>query len=421
MPDTLRGTFRKPFKHQVAAFRLRLGNLVATSRWDDIERNAHDRAFMVAGVTKADLLADLGAAIDRAITEGTGFEAFKRDFRSIVERQGWHGWTGEGTPGGENWRMRVIYRTNMRVSYQAGRFAQLREGGYKYWIYRHGGSLDPRPEHLALDGLILEPDHPFWMIWFPPNGWGCSCRVFGARSLAGAVRRGGDPSVRLPAGWNTPDPKTNTPKGIDKGWDYAPGASASDLIREVSRKSVKWPNVLSKEFMTALPDQTVDDFARAYRQQPSLITEVRRYSERVLGERGGAPIRNVIIHPQRTLGRLTSSQVNKLARLDVNAAGFDFSIEPDSIRHIASEHMDRSVEATRGQRAVTPADIALMATLLDGPGAITDLGLSSAAPGGRLIQKTVILGNETWHIVFETRRRKRMLVLKTFYITSRRS
>lgn len=226
----LAAVFRKPFAEQVAAFRLRLGDLVPTARWDDITRSAHDRAFMVAGATKADLLSDLGAAVEKAISDGTGLEAFQRDFREIVERHGWHGWTGEGTPGGEAWRMRVIYRTNMRVSYQAGRFAQLREGGFKYWVYRHGGSHDPRPEHLALDGLILPADHPFWMIWFPPNGWGCSCRVFGARSMKAAIRRGGNPAVKLPTGWNARDPRSGTPKGIDKGWDYAPGASAADTI-----------------------------------------------------------------------------------------------------------------------------------------------------------------------------------------------
>ena len=43
----LAATFRKPFAEQVAAFRLRLGDLVPAVRWDDIERSAHDRAFMV--------------------------------------------------------------------------------------------------------------------------------------------------------------------------------------------------------------------------------------------------------------------------------------------------------------------------------------------------------------------------------------
>lgn len=101
MTDPIEAIFRKPFAQQVAAFRLRLGNLVPSSAWDDLAGNAHDRGFMVAGAVKADLLADLAAAVERSITEGTGFEAFKRDFRAIVARRGWTGWTGEDTKGGQ--------------------------------------------------------------------------------------------------------------------------------------------------------------------------------------------------------------------------------------------------------------------------------------------------------------------------------
>lgn len=226
----IRAIFRKPFPEQVAAFRLRLGDLVPTSRWDDIRRSAHDRSFMVAGATKADLLADLAAAVDKAIAEGTGFEEFKKDFRATVEKHGWHGWTGDTTEKARNWRMRTIYRTNMRVSYMAGRHAQLMEGNFPFWVYRHGGSLDPRIQHLAWDGLILRRDHPFWPTHFPPNEWGCSCYVSGARTIAGAIRRGGKTDLKLASNWNTPVPKTGLPPGIGKGWDYAPGATVSNTV-----------------------------------------------------------------------------------------------------------------------------------------------------------------------------------------------
>ncbi|KXF92096.1 phage minor head protein [Phaeobacter inhibens] len=241
MTDALSATFRKPFAEQVAAFRLRLGDLVPTAKWDDIQRSAHDRAFMVAGATKADLLADLAAAVDKAIAEGTGFEEFKRDFRALVKKHGWHGWTGEGTPGGEEWRMRVIYRTNMRTSYMAGRHAQLVEGNFPLWIYRHGGSADPRPQHLFWDGLTLPADHQFWASHYPPNDWGCSCRVFGARSMRAAERRGGKPSVALRPGWDQPTPKTGAPRGIGKGWNYAPGATVSETVSQLRDKLDKLP------------------------------------------------------------------------------------------------------------------------------------------------------------------------------------
>jgi uncharacterized protein with gpF-like domain len=165
-----RNVFRRPFAEQTAYFRNKLGNLVPTARWDDIERGAHDTAFMVAGAAKADLLADLAAATDRAVTEGKSLQAFRKDFRDIVERRGWHGWTGEGSKKGIAWRTRVIYQTNASTSYAAGRLAQLREGGFSYWVYKHGGSADPRPEHLAWDGLTLPPDDPFWQTHYPMAG-----------------------------------------------------------------------------------------------------------------------------------------------------------------------------------------------------------------------------------------------------------
>jgi len=107
-PSALSGVFARPFNEQVAFFRNKLGNLVPTARWDDLTRSAHDTGFMVAGAAKSDLLADLAAAVDRAVTEGKGIEAFRKDFRSIVQQRGWHGWTGEGSAKMEAWRTRVI-------------------------------------------------------------------------------------------------------------------------------------------------------------------------------------------------------------------------------------------------------------------------------------------------------------------------
>lgn len=264
MSDELTATFGKPFDEAVAAFRLRLGNLVPTARWDDLWQVQHDRAFMVAGATKADLLADLAAAVDKAISRGTSLEEFRRDFRKIVEERGWHGWTGEGTKGGEAWRTRVIYRTNMRVSYAAGRMAQLVEGGFALWVYRHGGSVEPRIIHLGWDGLVLPPDHPFWATHAPPNGWGCSCYVVGARSFRGAERLGGNPGKQLPDGWQRLDPKTGAPVGIDKGWAYAPGRSASDdIISAVKAKGDRLPEPIESALMAEIAARREQENAEA--------------------------------------------------------------------------------------------------------------------------------------------------------------
>jgi uncharacterized protein with gpF-like domain len=232
---------RRPFAEQVAFFRGKLGNLVPTARWDDIWKSAHDRAFMVAGAAKADLLADLAAAVDKAIAEGETLDAFRKRFAAIVEKHGWHGWTGEETKAGRAWRTRIIYQTNLATSYAAGRLAQLRDAGFRYWIYRHSGSEHPRLQHLAWDGLTLPADHPFWQTHYPPSGWGCRCRVVGANGPETAKLVGGKPDyTEPPAGWDAIDPKTGEPPGIDKGWGYMPGGT-SDLVREIERKAATLP------------------------------------------------------------------------------------------------------------------------------------------------------------------------------------
>ena len=226
MPDSASDfafVFRRPFDEQVAFFRGKLGNLVPTQSWRDLMREAHDRAFMVAGAAKADLLADLAAAVDRAISDGESLDAFRRRFSEIVQKHGWHGWTGEDSKDGTNWRTRVIYSTNISTSYAAGRLAQLKH--FPLWVYRHSGAEHPRLQHKAWDGMTLPADHPFWQTHYPPNGWGCGCRVAGASSRDAAARLGGDPDYDAPpAGWDARDGKGRLP-GIDEGWDYMPGGS----------------------------------------------------------------------------------------------------------------------------------------------------------------------------------------------------
>lgn len=216
---------KAPFEEQVAFFRGKLGNLVPTQAWDDLWKAQHDRAFMVAGAMKADLLADLAGAVDKSIAEGKSIQWFRQEFDRIVAR---HGWAYRGE---HDWRTRVIYQTNMSTSYAAGRLAQLRAGGFPYWMYKHSDSVaHPRPLHVSWDGLTLPAGDPWWQTHYPPNGWGCKCRVVGIRDAAAARRLGGR---MAPAG---PDDGvvhgTDRPAGIDKGWDYMPGAT-SDLARGI--------------------------------------------------------------------------------------------------------------------------------------------------------------------------------------------
>ena len=144
-----------------------------------------------------------------------------------------HGWSYNG---GRDWRTRVIYRTNLRTSYAAGRWRQLQAGKERrpYWRYRHSAaSEDPRPEHLAWDGIVLSADDPWWNTHYPPNGWGCNCFVeaLNRRDLKRLGKDGPDNAPPLEERTKTvgrdPVRTVEVPKGIDPGFAYAPGRMAS--------------------------------------------------------------------------------------------------------------------------------------------------------------------------------------------------
>ena len=234
---------RQRFQEQIDFFRAKLA--LPTERWDDIRRSAHDRAFIVAGAQKADLLTDLFNAVGKSVS-GESIGEFRKDFGQAVARSGWTGWTGEGSKAGEAWRTRTIYRANVSTSYAAGRHAQLTDPGLlavrPFWKYVHNDSvLHPRPLHLSWNGLTLRNDHPFWQTHFAPNGWGCQCRIVAVRAPAAGA------ATEPPPGWDEIDPKTGAPVGIDSGWDYAPGAatdtSLQDMVRE---KLITYPPAIAQ-------------------------------------------------------------------------------------------------------------------------------------------------------------------------------
>jgi len=206
-----------------------------TQSWTDIWEGQHAKAFTVAGATKEELLTDLHSTINKAIDEGMTIDQFRAQFDDIVKR---HGWSYNG---GRNWRSRVIYETNMRTAYMAGRYEQLQAVKKRrpYWQYDHSDFVThPRPEHEAWDGLVIHADNPWWDTHYPPNGWGCRCsvRALSKRDLKRLGKDGPDeaPPLELEektVGVRGPNPRTvDVPKGIDPGWGYNVGKANTGQV-----------------------------------------------------------------------------------------------------------------------------------------------------------------------------------------------
>ncbi|PIQ25407.1 phage head protein [bacterium (Candidatus Blackallbacteria) CG13_big_fil_rev_8_21_14_2_50_49_14] len=435
MPEpSISGVFREPFQEQVAFFRQKLGNQVPTERWTDMQKEAHDRGFIVAGAAKADLLADLAASVDKAISQGTSLDAFRKDFRSIAAKHGWD-YRGEF-----NWRTKVIYQTNMLTSYSAGRLAQLREAGFTHWEYIHSKAVaHPRKQHQAWDGLVLPADDPFWNAHYPPNGWGCQCRVKGKNNPSDI---GQAPDVEI-------DPKTGEPFGIDKGWGYMPGNTVSDTVRAMGEKTVQWDTTIVKAYMENLPEGIKDQFARSYRDLPSTADAARQYAKRVFEKRPN-------YQEFQTLGLIESKDAqmirgwtfketaeelaarnrkrikhgkppieNPFEMKNVDIKGFDFALNKSALNHIRDRHgvagQDVVGEMVNSQKPVEPDDFKIIPEVLNSPDIIENRGATDIGGGTPFLAYKKAIGNQTYVVLFEVLGKKRMLSMKSFFIYQRKS
>lgn len=287
-----------PFAEQLAFFRGKVN--LPTNAWNDIEADAHDHAFVVAGATKMDVLEDFRTAVDRAISEGRTLGDFRKDFDNIVAR---HGWSYKGLPG---WRAKVIYETNVRQTYNAGREAQFADPEFRrrmpYLQYRHSGAERFRPLHKSWDGKVLRADDPWWDTHSPMNGYGCKCKKFAI----------GPDELRL-LGKDGPDATPNDgtyeytdrdtgevtelPMGVDPGFQHRPGAAW--LKRMTPEQLDGWPSQIpsipAKLAGDAMP--TPRRFPADSLLPPGLADEA--YVDAFLGEFGAA-IGKPVVHTDVT-------------------------------------------------------------------------------------------------------------------------
>lgn len=228
----------------------------------DVWLQEHARAFTVAKVMEIDLLKDIHAAIDKAIAEGTTLAQFQKDLTPLLQRKGWWGKkvmidpeTGKPIVAqlGSPRRLRTIYRANLRAARAAGIWdrAQRTKKTLPYFLYELGPSKKHRDKHRAWAGTLLPVDDPWWDDHFPPNGWGCKCRVRQV-SRREAERLGGPtaPPPRNEVMLTNPRIKKQyrVDDGLDPAWASNPGKD--------------WGRVMSDRVFQAL-DGTAPDFTRA--------------------------------------------------------------------------------------------------------------------------------------------------------------
>lgn len=79
-------------------------------------------------------------------------------------------------------QLETIFRTQTQIAFAAGKYRAERETDYikdALWGYKYVTTGDDRvrQSHRVLDGVTLPKEHPFWEMFYPPNGWNCRCQA----------------------------------------------------------------------------------------------------------------------------------------------------------------------------------------------------------------------------------------------------
>jgi hypothetical protein len=241
-------------KFQVAMRYFAEAFCLTAHEFECLKSDVDEGAFLLAGTARGGQLTKLQLAMKDALfgSPQRTLREFSKVLRQIAEDN------GRATVGldADGWRTRIIYDTNLTVAYQAGRWQELIQGQFQFLQYHfpawspflrveHEYDGEPLKDddddeedeavnetrrgccdaHRYWDGLILRADDPWWDTHYPPNGWGCQCRVSGVS--AGLFRTLGKPEPESPSNnvvdkWldKATGSAIEVPKGIDPGWDY---------------------------------------------------------------------------------------------------------------------------------------------------------------------------------------------------------
>ena len=322
-------------------------------------------------------------------------------------------------------RAELLLRTHGYQAYEAASYNAMvaTQKAFPFWQYQTMEDGAVRPEHAALNGIVLPADSPFWRDHYPPWDWGCRCTVVAlspedvdeireqdARRnpedrmvLEGAQRRRLEQDGELTRGPiklidpNDPDRRRVTGKLAGGKFDVrSPSIKGASNARTGAKRSVfLWePGRLSmpaSELSARYDPNLFRGFARAM-QSADMIDEegVRRNVWDWLL----APDRDKAIGKIRMLGRI--SRVEHVVAIDYDTgarvatrAGEASRVSARSL--IARARSDgRRIALIHNHPAdgmISPADVAVLARDADVVAEVSSVGgwhLSTVSAGGEI-------------------------------------
>lgn len=363
-PVDLKAAFNMTPADAVSYFRSK--GYKITDQWQEMHGAAHARAFTVAKGMRMDILKDVHQAMDDVLSKGLTERTFIQELTPKLQAKGWWGeqiWVNEQGVArkvqlGSTRRLKTIYRTNTQTAYMAGRYRRqlATTDTHPYWQYVAVMDQSTRPSHAQLDGKVFRSDDPIWQYLYPPNGWGCRCRIralttaqvkrmglevddskdmldvyqvdIGEDVNTGEIFTADQAAVKLPSGGSMRP---------DKGWSYNPGSAAYGADHAIAQK-------LGQIESIELRSQLI----QSLNNSPLRHQEFARWAENVLDQRRPG-------HGVQSLGFMTETLAAAVAtRLGKEPSRLLAISEKNLIHADSKRHQDDGVALSRTEYLQLP-------------------------------------------------------------------
>ena len=179
---TMQAVFGQPPRKAVEY--LEQKKVAPSEDWWRVQGNAHNQAFVVAHMSRLDLLEDVRQSLLDAQKNGWDLKRWSQEIEPKMKQRGWWGkqdvFTEDGQRQvqlGSSYRLKTIYQTNMAQAYEAGRQAVMWDDNPLFPYVMYSAILDnkTRPQHRALHGVVMRKSDPAWQAIAPKNGYNCRC------------------------------------------------------------------------------------------------------------------------------------------------------------------------------------------------------------------------------------------------------
>ena len=303
--------------------------------YDEIVHDAHKKAFTIAKMTNLDLLKDMQSSLTKAFKEGIGFDEWKNSVKPMLAKKGWLGNIKVKDPktGEEkeiyvgNRRLRTIFNTNMRTAYAKARYESQMESLGEYFRYTAVLDSRTREAHRKLHGKTLPKTDKFWDTNYPPNGWGCRCKVQ-VLTEAECVARG---IVPLADG-------SFLPQAAEKDFAYNPGKvdKTDKILKDKQNKALG-------AITSTLAKKNLKQALENFEHERDIYVWQKSLDDMINAVIGGKIIKDKIYQVAQ-VGELKQSIKKNLKIIDVEPKASSIAVYQNTISHITRDSKPKGKE-----------------------------------------------------------------------------